>query len=191
MNCHSLFQSDLDGVHKVRVAFGNGLRIDIWEEFKNRFKIPNIVEFFGATEGTGIFLNVTGKVGAIGRMSPLMVSRQAVSTILKICIVCHIHKIKPLQYSVFSMCIFCHSHMSKIMPLCLSLNNDTQLFSKTYKFTVVYSGHACCAQEILYLMHDIIFPKKKIRVLNIPSYKLQSVSFKICTFFVFNRMFAY
>ena len=79
MKFHSLFQSDLDGVHKVRVAFGNGLRIDIWKEFKNRFKIPNIVEFFGATEGTGIFLNVTGKVGAIGRMSPLMVSRQAVS----------------------------------------------------------------------------------------------------------------
>ncbi|XP_062583298.1 long-chain fatty acid transport protein 6-like [Saccostrea cucullata] len=65
-------KNDLDGVHNVRVAFGNGLRIDIWEEFKTRFKIPRIVEFFGATEGTGSFLNATGKVGAIGRMSPFM-----------------------------------------------------------------------------------------------------------------------
>lgn len=69
----SIKQSDLDGVHNVRVAFGNGLRVDIWEEFKNRFKIPRIVEFFGATEGTGVFTNVTNTVGAIGRMSPLMV----------------------------------------------------------------------------------------------------------------------
>lgn len=65
-------KSDLDGVHNVRVAFGNGLRVDIWEEFKNRFRIPNIVEFFGATEGTGSFVNVTNTVGAIGRLSPLM-----------------------------------------------------------------------------------------------------------------------
>lgn len=71
----SIKQSDLDGVHNVRVAFGNGLRVDIWEEFKNRFKIPRIVEFFGATEGTGVFTNVTNTVGAIGRMSPLMVKQ--------------------------------------------------------------------------------------------------------------------
>lgn len=69
----SVKQSDLDGVHNVRVAVGNGLRVDIWEEFKNRFKIPRIVEFFGATEGTGLFINVTTTVGAVGRLSPLMV----------------------------------------------------------------------------------------------------------------------
>lgn len=77
----SFKQSDLDGVHNVRVAVGNGLRIDIWEEFKNRFNIPRIVEFFGATEGTGSFLNVTGTVGAIGRMSPLMVHYIPIYTI--------------------------------------------------------------------------------------------------------------
>ncbi|XP_061172698.1 long-chain fatty acid transport protein 6-like [Saccostrea echinata] len=65
-------ENDLDGVHNVRMAVGNGLRIDIWEEFKTRFKIPRIVEIFGATEGSGALLNVTGKVGAVGRMSPFM-----------------------------------------------------------------------------------------------------------------------
>ncbi|OWF55324.1 very long-chain acyl-CoA synthetase-like [Mizuhopecten yessoensis] len=65
-------QNDLDGVHSVRVAVGNGLRPDIWNEYRTRFKIPWIVEFFGATEGTTTFINVTGQVGAIGRWSPLM-----------------------------------------------------------------------------------------------------------------------
>jgi len=63
----------LDGVHKVRVAVGNGLRPDIWEEFQKRFKIQNIVESFGATEGTAAVFNVCNKIGAIGRWSPFMV----------------------------------------------------------------------------------------------------------------------
>jgi fatty-acyl-CoA synthase len=50
------------------------LRKDIWEKFQNRFKIKKICEFFGASEGTAAIFNVEGRVGAIGRMSPLMVS---------------------------------------------------------------------------------------------------------------------
>lgn len=65
-------KDDLDGVHTVRVAVGNGLRPDIWEEYRTRFRIPWIAEFFGATEGTTTFINVTGRVGAIGRWSPIM-----------------------------------------------------------------------------------------------------------------------
>ncbi|KAK3096869.1 hypothetical protein FSP39_004198 [Pinctada imbricata] len=58
--------------HNLRVAIGNGLRMDIWEEFQQRFKIPKIVEFYGATEGTSASINVCGKVGACGRLSPFM-----------------------------------------------------------------------------------------------------------------------
>ena len=54
---------------------GNGLRTDIWETFQKRFKIPKIVEFFGATEGTAAFVNTWGRVGSCGRISPLMVSQ--------------------------------------------------------------------------------------------------------------------
>lgn len=68
----ALPETPLDPVHKIRVAFGNGLRPDIWAEFQKRFNIPWIMEFFGATEGTGALLNVTNKVGACGRLSPLM-----------------------------------------------------------------------------------------------------------------------
>ena len=31
--------------------FGNGLRPQIWEQFTQRFAIPKIGEFYGATEG--------------------------------------------------------------------------------------------------------------------------------------------
>src|SRR4029453_9423029 len=37
--------------HRVRVCIGNGLRPEIWEQFQERFGIPKIIEFYGATEG--------------------------------------------------------------------------------------------------------------------------------------------
>lgn len=43
--------SSADRDHNVRLAFGNGLRPQIWPQFVERFKIPNIAEFYGATEG--------------------------------------------------------------------------------------------------------------------------------------------
>ena len=67
------FQNPLDANHKIRVAVGNGLRADIWEPFKERYKIPNICEFFGATEGTVALMNVSNRLGACGRYSPLLV----------------------------------------------------------------------------------------------------------------------
>uniref|UniRef100_A0A8C5DJU5 Arachidonate--CoA ligase n=1 Tax=Gouania willdenowi TaxID=441366 RepID=A0A8C5DJU5_GOUWI len=41
---------DTERQHRVRMALGNGLRQSIWEEFMNRFNIPQIAEFYGATE---------------------------------------------------------------------------------------------------------------------------------------------
>ncbi|CAL1544472.1 unnamed protein product, partial [Lymnaea stagnalis] len=48
------------------------LRKDIWCEVKTRFKIPNLVEFFGATEGVKSTFNVSDQPGAVGRLSPLL-----------------------------------------------------------------------------------------------------------------------
>lgn len=62
----------LDAVHNVRAAFGNGMRKDIWLEFMKRFKIPLIAEFFAATEGVTLLINMSNKPGAIGRMSPFL-----------------------------------------------------------------------------------------------------------------------
>ncbi|NOY90494.1 MAG: AMP-binding protein, partial [Deltaproteobacteria bacterium] len=55
-------------LHRVRVAVGNGLRPDVWTPFAERFRIPEIREFYGATEAPGILLNLSGKPGAIGHL---------------------------------------------------------------------------------------------------------------------------
>ncbi|KAJ5287891.1 AMP-dependent synthetase/ligase [Penicillium angulare] len=61
---------DLDKKHNIRLAFGNGLRPDIWNRFKQRFNIPTIAEFYAATEGTNGSWNLSSNdfsAGAIGR----------------------------------------------------------------------------------------------------------------------------
>ena len=54
--------------HNLRMVTGNGLRPDIWDDFKDRFNIKNILEFYGATEGNVSLMNYDGKSGAIGRI---------------------------------------------------------------------------------------------------------------------------
>jgi fatty-acyl-CoA synthase len=67
--------SGLEAVHRLRLAVGNGLRSDIWEAFARRFTIPQILEFYAATEGNFSLFNVEGKPGAIGRIPPLLAHR--------------------------------------------------------------------------------------------------------------------
>jgi fatty-acyl-CoA synthase len=54
--------------HRLRLACGNGLRADVWPEFKQRFNIPEIIEFYAATEGNVSLFNFVGKEGAVGRL---------------------------------------------------------------------------------------------------------------------------
>jgi fatty-acyl-CoA synthase len=58
--------------HKIRAITGNGLRPEIWKNFQQRFAIPKIVEFYGATEGNVSMLNYDGTVGAVGRIPSYM-----------------------------------------------------------------------------------------------------------------------
>jgi fatty-acyl-CoA synthase len=53
--------------HKLRLAFGNGLRPDVWETLEGRFAVPRVLEFYGSTEGNVSMFNFDGKLGAIGR----------------------------------------------------------------------------------------------------------------------------
>lgn len=62
----------LERKHNLRVVMGNGLRPEIWPAFKARFKIPQIIEFYGATEGNVALVNGDGKVGSIGRIPNYM-----------------------------------------------------------------------------------------------------------------------
>jgi fatty-acyl-CoA synthase len=68
-------ESEFEREHRLRLACGNGLRGDIWEAFQQRFAVPQILEFYAATEGNFSLYNVEGKVGAIGRIPPLLAHR--------------------------------------------------------------------------------------------------------------------
>ena len=61
--------------HALRMAFGNGLRPEVWDTVKTRFAIPEILEFYGSTEGNVSLFNFDGKPGAIGRVPPYVRSR--------------------------------------------------------------------------------------------------------------------
>jgi len=67
--------SPLEPEHRIRLACGNGLRPDIWNEFKSRFRIPRIFEFYAATEGNVSFFNVEGEPGSIGRIPSFLAHR--------------------------------------------------------------------------------------------------------------------
>nr|XP_023908601.1 fatty acid transporter protein-like [Quercus suber] len=73
-----------DRNHNLRLAFGNGMRPDVWQRFKDRFGIADIVEFYGATEGPGASFVYErngfyrGAIGRSGALSKLMFGSQQV-----------------------------------------------------------------------------------------------------------------
>eukprot|EP01061_Rhynchopus_euleeides_P028582 TRINITY_DN465_c0_g1_i1.p1 TRINITY_DN465_c0_g1~~TRINITY_DN465_c0_g1_i1.p1 ORF type:complete len:670 (+),score=303.30 TRINITY_DN465_c0_g1_i1:71-2011(+) len=67
--------SGFEDKHKLRIAVGNGLRPEIWNEFQRRFNIPEVGEFYGATEGNAMMFNLCRNYegqGAISRQGPLL-----------------------------------------------------------------------------------------------------------------------
>lgn len=54
--------------HHLRLCCGVGLRPDIWREFRTRFRIPHVLEFYGSSEGNVTLFNFEEKEGAIGRL---------------------------------------------------------------------------------------------------------------------------
>jgi fatty-acyl-CoA synthase len=58
--------------HRLRLAFGNGLGRDVWSRLEDRFGVPRILEFYGATEGNVSLFNFDGQRGALGRVAPYL-----------------------------------------------------------------------------------------------------------------------
>jgi fatty-acyl-CoA synthase len=61
-----------DRAHRIRICFGNGLRPDIFEAFRDRFGLTNIFEYYAATEGNVTLFNFDSKPGAVGRLPKWM-----------------------------------------------------------------------------------------------------------------------
>jgi len=69
--CRYLLNTEPDPMetaHNIRACVGNGLRPEVWGPFQKRFKIPRIVEFYGATEGNLTLFNLDGYPGAVARL---------------------------------------------------------------------------------------------------------------------------
>jgi fatty-acyl-CoA synthase len=82
--CRYLLHSDRTSAslnHRIRLACGNGLAGDVWNEFKQCFSIPRIFEFYASTEGGVSLFNVEGKAGAIGRTPPYLAHRFPVALV--------------------------------------------------------------------------------------------------------------
>ncbi len=61
--------------HRLRLVCGNGLKADVWPAFQERFAVPQVLEFYAATEGNFSLFNVEGELGAIGRIPPFLAHR--------------------------------------------------------------------------------------------------------------------
>jgi fatty-acyl-CoA synthase len=67
--------------HTLRLACGNGLRGEVWGEFQQRFRIPQILEYYAATEGNFSLYNCEARPGAIGRIPPFLAHRLPVALV--------------------------------------------------------------------------------------------------------------
>lgn len=66
--------SPLDKQHRVKLAFGNGLRPDVWARFAERFGIETVAEIFNSTEGVLALQNICRgeyQLGAVGHQGAI------------------------------------------------------------------------------------------------------------------------
>lgn len=67
---HDKPASDIDREHRVTKMVGNGLRPNIWKDFKQRFGIEEVFEFYASSEGNIGFSNIFNFDNTVG-YSPL------------------------------------------------------------------------------------------------------------------------
>src|SRR5208282_2855056 len=67
--------------HALRLACGNGLKAEVWEVFKRRFRIPRILEYYASTEGNFSLYNCEAEPGAIGRIPGFLGHRLPVALV--------------------------------------------------------------------------------------------------------------
>jgi fatty-acyl-CoA synthase len=58
------------------------MALEVWDAFKDRFRIPQILEFYAATEGNISLFNVQGKRGAIGHIPAYLAHRFSPALVL-------------------------------------------------------------------------------------------------------------
>ncbi|CAI2735323.1 unnamed protein product [Schistosoma spindalis] len=112
-----------DKQHHVRIAFGNGLRPQIWKEFQERFNLKQIGEFYGATESNTNIANMDNKLGAVGYVSKIIDGFYP----------CYIIKIgadtrEPIRDPVTGLCILCEPNEPGHLVARINSNDPFRIF---------------------------------------------------------------
>jgi fatty-acyl-CoA synthase len=95
----------LESEHRLRLCCGNGLGLEVWNKFKDRFRIPAILEFYAATEANFSLCNCEGKPGAVGRVPPFLAHRFPVALVQF-----DFETNEPLRHEMEGFCIPCSNN---------------------------------------------------------------------------------
>jgi fatty-acyl-CoA synthase len=143
--CRYLLSSppqEAESRHTLRLACGNGLREDVWRKFQQRFRIPQILEYYAATEGNFSLYNCEGRPGAIGRIPPFLAHRLPVALVKF-----DLEAAAPAR-DASGRCVRCAPHEAgEALGEIVSANGGTRFEG--------YSDEAASARKIL---HDVFAP---------------------------------
>ena len=68
-------------LHDVRLVLGSGLSKEIWTEFKTRFAIETVAEFYGSTEAICNLVNTDNTIGAVGSIPKSLPIRRNIAIV--------------------------------------------------------------------------------------------------------------
>lgn len=95
-----------DKQHKLRLIFGNGMRPNLWRQFRERFNIPQIGEVYGTSEGNAQVINLDNKEGSCGFLSRILPKWLAKRVYPVALIKCNLETGEPIR-GPDGMCITC------------------------------------------------------------------------------------
>lgn len=148
--------SAADKDHNIRLAIGNGLKPEFWREFVNRFNIPRVAEFYGATEGNANMLNTENVEGSCGFTSVIFPS------VYPICLL-KIDDNKELIRDKNGLCIRCKAGEQGMLVGKIKPNSPIQKFdgyvdqqatSKKMAFDIFKKG------DCVFLTGDVLIMDK-------------------------------
>src|SRR5262249_37418263 len=61
--------------HRRPLCSGAGQLGDVWRAVTERFRLPQVLEFYASTEGSVSLVSVEGVAGAVGRIPPFLAHR--------------------------------------------------------------------------------------------------------------------
>ena len=70
-----------EAAHELRLACGNGMQSTVWTAFQERFRIPQVLEYYASTEGNVSLYNCEGRPGSVGRIPPFLSHRYPVAIV--------------------------------------------------------------------------------------------------------------